>query len=82
MDAGQVFLVSEQLGRYVLVGEAASPTLPPPVKLLRLAVFAPTPTSNTQPMDYSIRVYTLEHTVAALEVKSKNILLDIFPLLF
>ncbi|KAL1138574.1 hypothetical protein AAG570_008637 [Ranatra chinensis] len=69
LDPSQVFLVSDQLTRFVLVGEAANPVLPlpRPVKLLRLAVFAPTPMINTQPLDYSIRVYTLEDTMAALE---------------
>jgi leucine-rich repeat transmembrane protein FLRT len=69
VDPSQVFLVTDQLTRFVLVGEAANPVLPlpRPVKLLRLAVFAPNPL-NSQPLDYSIRVYTLEDTVAALEV--------------
>ncbi|XP_014284948.1 netrin receptor UNC5B isoform X2 [Halyomorpha halys] len=69
LDQSQVFLVTDQLTRFVLVGEAANPILPVPrpVKLLRLAVFAPLPTINSQHLDYSIRVYTLEDTVAALE---------------
>uniref|UniRef100_A0A0K8TDJ2 Netrin receptor UNC5 n=1 Tax=Lygus hesperus TaxID=30085 RepID=A0A0K8TDJ2_LYGHE len=69
LDQSQVFLVSDQLTRFVLVGEAANPMLPVarPVKMLRLAVFAPSPSHSSQPLDYSIRVYTLEDTVAALE---------------
>ncbi|XP_073992816.1 unc-5 isoform X3 [Rhodnius prolixus] len=69
LDQSQVFVVSDQLTRFVLVGEAANPMLPVtrPVKLLRLAVFAPMPTISSQHLDYSIRVYTLEDTIAALD---------------
>lgn len=66
IDANQAFLITDHLSRFVLVGEAISP-LSPPVKLLRLAVFAPSPAVSSPPMDYSIRVYTLEDTLAALE---------------
>uniref|UniRef100_A0A1B6BY64 Netrin receptor UNC5 n=1 Tax=Clastoptera arizonana TaxID=38151 RepID=A0A1B6BY64_9HEMI len=67
LDANHVYLVTEQLTRFVLVGEASSSLSARPVKLLRLAVFAPPPSLNLQPIDYSVRVYALEDTAAALE---------------
>ncbi|XP_075233698.1 unc-5 [Lycorma delicatula] len=67
LDLNQVFLVSDQLTRFVLVGEPASNSLSRPVKMLRLAVFSPPPSLSPQPPDYSIRVYAVEDTVAAIE---------------
>ncbi|XP_068082848.1 netrin receptor UNC5C isoform X3 [Anabrus simplex] len=67
LDHGQVFLVSDQLTRYVLVGESAGGGVTKAVKALRLAVFGPSPLLHPQPMDYNIRVYTVEDTMAALE---------------
>ncbi|GLH00563.1 Netrin receptor unc-5 [Gryllus bimaculatus] len=66
LDHSQVFLVSDQLARYVIVGESASATSKA-VKALRLAVFGPSPLLHPQPVEYSVRVYTLEDTLAALE---------------
>lgn len=68
LDSNQVYLVTEQLTRFVLVGEATNLMSARPVKLLRLACFAPPPTLNPQPIDYSVRVYALEDNAAALEV--------------
>lgn len=70
LDTNQVFLVSDQLTRFVLVGEASPNTLSRPVKMLRLAVFAPPPSLSPQPPDYSVRVYAVEDTIAAMEVMS------------
>lgn len=67
LDSGQVYLVTEQLTRFVLVGEPGNSCLGRVVKILRLAVFAPPPSLNHQPLDYSVRVYALEDTVATLE---------------
>lgn len=55
-------LVTEQLTRYVLVGESVSNGRG--VKILKLAAFAPAIHSS---IDYSIRVYCVEDTQAALE---------------
>lgn len=61
--------------RYCLIGEPTSP--PPggattaagrPVKLLRLAAFAPS--SLTASADYNIRVYLVEDTNDALQVRN------------
>lgn len=67
LDERQLFLVTERLGRFVLVGEASAASVERPFKILRLAVFAPLPLSP-QPLDYGVRVYILEDTQAALEV--------------
>lgn len=65
-----MYLVSDQLTRFVLVGEASPNAVlqTRPVKMLRLAVFAPPPSLSPQPPDYSVRVYAVEDTVAAIEV--------------
>lgn len=67
LDHGQVYLVTDQLTRFVLVGESAGNSNKA-VKTLRLAVFAPSPILHPQSLDYNVRVYTLEDNMAALEV--------------
>jgi hypothetical protein len=52
----------------VLVGESAG-SCNKAVKMLRLAVFAPSPILHPQSLDYNVRVYTLEDNMAALEVR-------------
>ncbi|KDR22415.1 Netrin receptor UNC5C, partial [Zootermopsis nevadensis] len=66
LDHGQVYLVTDQLTRFVLVGESAG-SCNKAVKTLRLAVFAPSPILHPQSLDYNVRVYTLEDNMAALE---------------
>ncbi|XP_033609322.1 netrin receptor UNC5B [Cryptotermes secundus] len=66
LDHGQVYLVTDQLTRFVLVGESAG-NCNKAVKTLRLAVFAPSPILHPQSLDYNVRVYTLEDNMAALE---------------
>lgn len=73
LDANQAFLVCESLARYVLIGEPSSLgglslLGAAPAKTLRLAVFAPSLGASPPPLDYSVRVYALEDTVASLEV--------------
>ncbi|XP_046664973.1 netrin receptor UNC5C-like isoform X2 [Homalodisca vitripennis] len=66
LDERHLFLMTERLTRFVLVGEASNTSVERPFKILRLAVFAPLPLSP-QPLDYGVRVYILEDTQAALE---------------
>jgi leucine-rich repeat transmembrane protein FLRT len=66
LDHGQVYLVTDHLTRFVLVGESAG-SCNKAVKMLRLAVFAPSPILHPQSLDYNVRVYTLEDSMAALE---------------
>lgn len=79
LDAGQVFLVSEQMMRFVLVGEPASNNNnnnTPVVKMIRVAVFV-----STLVGDPKITVYALDDTVDPLqdviyqEKKRKNALI-------
>jgi leucine-rich repeat transmembrane protein FLRT len=72
LDHGQVYLVTDQLTRFVLVGESAG-SCNKAVKILRLAVFAPSPILHPQSLDYNVRVYTLEDNMAALEVTAIEI---------
>jgi len=72
LDHGQVYLVTDHLTRFVLVGESAG-TCNKAVKMLRLAVFAPSPILHPQSLDYNVRVYTLEDNMAALEVRGTEI---------
>lgn len=67
LDDNRLFLMTERLARFVLVGEPSHASAERPLKVLRLAAFAPLPLSP-QPLDYSVRVYILEDTSAALEV--------------
>ena len=64
LDNGQVYLVTDTLMRFCLVGES----LPTgrAVKQLRLAVFGP---QVSQALDYNVRIYTVEDTTAALQVR-------------
>ncbi|XP_069705153.1 netrin receptor UNC5C-like isoform X2 [Periplaneta americana] len=66
LDHGQVYLVTDLLTRFVLVGESAGNSTKA-VKALRLAVFAPSPILHPQSLDYNVRVYTLEDNMSALE---------------
>lgn len=69
LDAGQVFLVTEQMMRFVLVGEPASNNNNnngPVVKMIRVAVFASTPLVG----DPKITVYALDDTVDPLQVSA------------
>jgi leucine-rich repeat transmembrane protein FLRT len=68
LDHGQVYLVTDHLTRFALVGESAG-SCNKAVKMLRLAVFAPSPILHPQSLDYNVRVYTLEDNMAALEVR-------------
>lgn len=62
LDAGHCHLVTEQLGRFALVGESVEGQKA--IKSLALAAFAPAFHSS---MDYSIRVYCIENTKAAMQ---------------
>jgi hypothetical protein len=73
LDHGQVYLVTDQLTRFVLVGESAG-NCNKAVKTLRLAVFAPSPILHPQSLDYNVRVYTLEDSMAALEVTETELI--------
>ena len=68
VDSHQCHLAIDQLGHYALIGESAcctsNPTATPATKTLRLAVFAP---SNASGVEYSLRCYVLDDTVAALD---------------
>lgn len=67
VDAHQCHLAIDQLGHYALVGESAVPGGPSPAtKTLRLAVFAP-PSANQQTLDYQLRCYVVDDTIAALD---------------
>ncbi len=69
LDSNQVFLVSDHLERFALVGESEGGKKA--VKTLRLAAFAPAvPQLNPNSLtDYVIRVYVMDDTIAALEVR-------------
>ena len=64
VDLNQSHMMSEYLQRYVLVGEPHMAGKA--IKILRLAAFAPTVPSG---LDYNVRVYFLEDTQDALEVR-------------
>lgn len=68
LDHNEVFLVTETLTRFVLVGEAATPLITKPVKHLRLALFGVPPTQSSNLLEYSVRAYVVEDTKPALEV--------------
>ncbi|KAK7604346.1 hypothetical protein V9T40_005532 [Parthenolecanium corni] len=67
VDQNEVFLVTETLTRFVLVGEAATPSISKPVKHLKLAVFGASPSQSTTLLEYSVRVYVIEDTKSSLE---------------
>lgn len=71
VDHNEVFLVTETLTRFVLVGEAATPMITKPVKHLRLALFGVAPVQSSTLLEYSVRVYVIEDTKPALEVSSQ-----------
>ncbi|XP_022237682.1 netrin receptor UNC5C-like isoform X2 [Limulus polyphemus] len=62
LDSRQSHLVTDQLVRYVLVGESRPNSKA--LKSLTLAAFAPTLHSS---VDYNVRLYCVENTRAALE---------------
>lgn len=68
VDQGEVYLMADQLTRYVLVGEPCRQGRSPCVKLLRLAVFIPPLSTIGHTTDYSARVYAVEDNMAAIEV--------------
>lgn len=70
VDQNEVFLVTETLTRFVLVGEAATPSISKPVKHLKLAVFGASPSQSTTLLEYSVRVYVIEDTKSSLEVSA------------
>lgn len=63
LDHGEVFIVTEELGGYVLAGESSAIAPGVAVKRLRLAVYA------AQNCDY-IRCYVVEDTKATLKIVS------------
>jgi len=65
LDANQVFLVTDRLEKFALVGE--SQLGKKAVKTLRLAAFA-TANPSSATSEYSFRVYILDDTAAAFEV--------------
>lgn len=67
VDAHQCHLAVDQLGHYALVGESLCPGAGnPATKTLRLAVFAP-PAANPGSLEYGLRCYVLDDTIAALD---------------
>lgn len=68
VDQNEVFLVTETLTRFVLVGEAATPLITKPVKHLKLAVFGASPSQSATMLEYSVRVYVVEDTKSSVEV--------------
>lgn len=67
MDANQVFLVTDRLEKFALIGE--SKLGKKAVKTLRLVAFSQAQVNNpTATNEYTIRVYVLDDTTAALEV--------------
>jgi leucine-rich repeat transmembrane protein FLRT len=65
LDQGQCHFVTDYLTRYTLIGESSPGGKG--VKILRLAAFAPPVPSS---IDYSIRVYVIEDTPDALQVRT------------
>jgi hypothetical protein len=63
VDSNQVYLVSDRLEKFALVGESEGGKKA--VKTLRLVAFAQAQSTTTE---YTIRVYVLEDTISALEV--------------
>jgi len=65
LDTNQVFLVTESLSRFCLVGES----LPSgrAAKSLRLAVFGPPSAADCGP-DYTVRMYIVEDHASAMQV--------------
>ena len=69
MDASECHVMTDNLARYTLTGEPRTPTSRA-VKILRLAAFAPhVPTS----VDFNLRVYFVEDTQDALEVRVSSL---------
>ncbi len=64
LDLDSAHVMTELLGRVALVG-ATIPGQPPAIKRHKLAAFAPLYPST---LDYSIRVYCVEDTDAAVQV--------------
>ena len=68
LDTNQVFLVTDQLEQFALIGEAAE-AVPRPVKTFRLAVFGPSSSTGYQQSssEYNVRVYVMLDTATSLE---------------
>lgn len=74
MDAEHVFLMSETLSKFVLVGEPDTTVVScPPAKTLKLALFG----SLNRKFKYDIRVHVVDDNGVALEV-SKTPSLQVF----
>lgn len=69
VDPHQCHLAVDQLGHYALVGESAVPGggSSPATKTLRLAVFAPPSAGQNAGLEYQLRCYVLDDTIAALD---------------
>lgn len=70
VDMNQCHIMTEYLMRFTLIGQPALSGKA--VKILRLAAFAPAMPSSA---DYNVRVYFVEDTQDALEVRNLRILL-------
>lgn len=69
MDAENVFLMSETLSKFVLVGEPdATVVSTPPAKTLKLALFG----SLNRKFKYDIRVHVVDDNGVALEVSTRD----------
>lgn len=64
LEAKSCHILLDQLGTYVFTGESYSRSA---VKRLQLAIFAPALCTS---LEYSLRVYCLEDTPAALKVQA------------
>lgn len=74
MDSNQVYLVTDHLSKFALIGESTLGRKA--VKTLRLVAFSQAQVNNpTTTNEYTIRVYVLDDTTAALEVCTYEIFL-------
>jgi netrin receptor unc-5 len=67
MDSNQVFLVTDKLEKFCLIGESILGKKA--VKTLRLVAYAQAPSSTNE---YTIRVYVLDDNMASLEVRERK----------
>lgn len=69
MDAEHVYLMSETLSKFVLVGEPdATVVSSPPAKTLKVALFG----SLNRKFKYDIRVHVVDDNGVALEVRTRT----------
>lgn len=73
LEAKSCHILLDQLGTYVFTGESYSRSA---VKRLQLAIFAPALCTS---LEYSLRVYCLEDTPAALKVQARRALQGVSP---